>query len=509
MEQMRTVGAFILDNMRSISVGRENALGEDIELCSEKHIVTRKYTCESSSPEDSSSSETSTSTTADSSRRWPTSSQKNKLENADELEDHHTEDGNEEGTSSAWQACWNVINCMQGIGTLSLPYTVKEGGVAALVTMVVVMFLGHYTSKILVYCMYEEVDDAQAQNSACPRKRHPGLKVTRRVHKTYADIARAYHVYGDHVVNVMQIIDMTSLAALYLQLCGALLVDTFQQAGLSQLAWTTIAAVALLPTVLLKNLTKISWLSLVALLSLVVMYGSVVWYSFRLSIRWDIGAIAKFDAQSFTVSAAIIVFTFGAQFLMPSVEGSMRERTRFNMVLNCSFAVTGIISVAYSLFAFLTFGENTQEFITYNMPLGPLQAVVSCLFVIKSLLTYPLLIFLIVSTVDSMQLSSIPKCYPDEGSLLPPVWAVVFRLLLVALTLLLAVAVPHFSLLMSFTGSLIAPWLDFIFPCIFYLKLRRRSIRLYEQFFIWFIVVFSGVAGLIGIFYSLKALVSV
>lgn len=52
------------------------------------------------------------------------------------------------GTSSAWQAGWNVGNCMQGIGILSLPYTVKEGGTAALVTMAVVLLIGNYTSKV-------------------------------------------------------------------------------------------------------------------------------------------------------------------------------------------------------------------------------------------------------------------------------------------------------------------------------------------------------------------------
>ena len=37
---------------------------------------------------------------------------------------------------------------MQGIGILSLPYTVREGGVASLITMLVVLLIGNYTSKV-------------------------------------------------------------------------------------------------------------------------------------------------------------------------------------------------------------------------------------------------------------------------------------------------------------------------------------------------------------------------
>ncbi|XP_072012999.1 vesicular inhibitory amino acid transporter-like [Amphiura filiformis] len=403
------------------------------------------------------------------------------------------------GTSTVWQAGWNVGNCMQGIGILSLPYTVKEGGVASLITMIVVLLIGNYTSKILVYCLYED-DPTSKDEKGKPKKI--------RVRNSYSDVADLCLPRGGSLLNIMQIVDVTAVAALYLELSGALLVDTFPF-GFSKLAWTVISALVLLPTIFFRNLTRISWLSFVAILSLVAMFMSVVWYSLGRSVRWEIDTVPPFKIQSFSVSASIILFNFGTQFIMPGVEESMADRTQFNKVLNITYVITGVLNILYALFAFLTFAENTHEFITYNMPLGPIQATVSSLFVIKSMLSYPLMLFIVVNSVDAMELPYLPPCYNPDGQInrLPPIWAMIFRGLLVAFTLFLAVCIPHFTLLMGVTGSLTSPWLDFIFPSLFYMKLKRHKLRLWEISLNWVIVVIGFIEGLIGLIYSLMALI--
>ncbi|XP_038078173.1 vesicular inhibitory amino acid transporter-like [Patiria miniata] len=401
------------------------------------------------------------------------------------------------GTSSVWQAGWNVGNCMQGIGMLSLPYMVREGGLAALITMAVVLIIGNYTSKVLVYCLYEDRLNLESD----------GKPYLVRVRNTYADVADACYKSGGTVLNVMQIVDVIAVAALYLELAGSLLVDTFSLAGLSKLTWTVLCAVFLLPTIFFRNLTKISWLSCIAVLSLIIMFFSVVWYSLGKSIVWDIKSVPAFNLQTYSVSASIILFNFGTQFIMPGVEDSMKNRSRFNRMVNCTYLITGVLNIAYALFAYLSFGMETKEFITYNMPLGPLQAAVSMLFVIKSLLSYPLMLFLIVNSVDSMKLSCLPPCSGPNPDRMPPVWAMIFRALLVLFTLLLAVIIPHFTLLMGVTGSLTSPWLDFIFPCLFYLKLRRNSLKCWEVVINYLIIGVGVLGGVVGLIYSMKALV--
>ena len=353
--------------------------------------------------------------------------------------------------------------------------------------------------QILVYSLYE--DDPTAKDEKGKPKKI-------RVRNSYADVANLCLPGGGSLLNIMQIVDVTAVAALYLELSGALLVDTFPL-GFSKLFWTCVSAFLLLPTIFFRNLTRISWLSFIAIMSLAAMFCSVTWYSLGKSVRWDWGTIPPFKIQTFSVSASIILFNFGTQFIMPGVEESMKDRTQFNKVINTTYVITGVLNLTYALFAFLTFAENTHEFITYNMPLGPIQATVSSLFVIKSMLSYPLMLFIVVNSVDAMELPYLPPCYNPQAqdSRFPPLWAMIFRGLLVFFTLFLAVCIPHFTLLMGVTGSLTSPWLDFIFPSLFYIKLKKHKLHIFEIGFNYFIVVIGFIGGLIGLIYSFMALV--
>ncbi|XP_033626571.1 vesicular inhibitory amino acid transporter-like [Asterias rubens] len=473
MDQLRSIGTHLRSSILRYGVPVYDAKGEDIELCTS---VASETTLGSLQPNGHISlAETKT-----------------------EGVPLDPDDPAHRGTSSVWQAGWNVGNCMQGIGMLSLPYMVKEGGLAALITMAVVLIIGNYTSKILVYSLYE--DQITVHSKGKPEKV--------RVRKTYADVADACYKYGGTTLNIMQIIDVIAVAALYLELAGSLLVDTFYMAGLSKLSWTIICGMFLLPTIFFRHLTKISWLSCVAVVSLIIMFFSVVWYSLGKSISWDITSVPAFNLQRYSVSASIILFNFGTQFIMPGVEDSMSDRSKFNVMVNFTYVITGVLNIAYALFAYLSFGLDTKEFITYNMPLGPLQGAVSMLFVIKSLLSYPLMLFLVVNSVDSMKLSFLPPCSGPTPDRMPPAWAMIFRALLVLFTLLLAVVIPHFTLLMGVTGSLTSPWLDFIFPCIFYLKLKRNSLACWEVCLNWFIIGVGFVGGIVGLIYSSIALIN-
>ena len=56
----------------------------------------------------------------------------------------------------------------------------------------------------------------------------------------------------------------------------------------------------------------------------------------------------------------------------------------------------------------------------------------------------------------------------------------IVRFIYVMMTLILAVCVPHFDLLMGLTGSLTGALLSFIFPCIFHIYIKRLKLDYYE-----------------------------
>lgn len=87
------------------------------------------------------------------------------------------------------------------------------------------------------------------------------------------------------------------------------------------------------------------------------------------------------------------------------------------------------------------------------------------------------------------------------------VWGLAFKVGVVVFTVLMAISIPHFAILMGFIGSFTGTMLSFIWPCYFHLKLKRdtldRGTILYDYF-----VIFLGVLfGVVGVYDSGTALI--
>ena len=82
------------------------------------------------------------------------------------------------------------------------------------------------------------------------------------------------------------------------------------------------------------------------------------------------------------------------------------------------------------------------------------------------------------------------------------------RMFLVGLTLLVAVSVPNFHLLMSFIGSITCVILVFVFPCVFHLILHHKHLSLFAKLLDVSLVFGSTSAGAAGIYASYVELAS-
>lgn len=57
-----------------------------------------------------------------------------------------------EGNSGYHQALFNCVNILMGVGILSIPYSLKEGGWASLGVLTLLALCTNYTGKILAKC---------------------------------------------------------------------------------------------------------------------------------------------------------------------------------------------------------------------------------------------------------------------------------------------------------------------------------------------------------------------
>uniref|UniRef100_UPI0037E985FC vesicular inhibitory amino acid transporter n=1 Tax=Semicossyphus pulcher TaxID=241346 RepID=UPI0037E985FC len=400
---------------------------------------------------------------------------------------------------TAWEAGWNVTNAIQGMFVLGLPYAILHGGYLGLFLIIFAAVVCCYTGKILISCLYEEDEDGQLV----------------RVRDSYVDIANAccqprFPALGGHVVNVAQIIELVMTCILYVVVSGNLMYNSFPNMPISQKSWAIIATAALLPCAFLKNLKAVSKFSLLCTMAHFVINVLVIAYCLSRARDWAWDKVKFYiDVKKFPISIGIIVFSYTSQIFLPSLEGNMQKPSEFHCMMNWTHIAACILKGLFALVAYLTWADATKEVITDNLPPG-IRAVVNLFLVAKALLSYPLPFFAAVEVLEKTFFqdgarSYFPDCYGGDGRLKS--WGLTLRCSLVVFTLLMAIYVPHFALLMGLTGSLTGAGLCFLLPSLFHLKLLWRKLLWHQVFFDVAIFVIGGICSISGFIHSMEGLI--
>ncbi|XP_046896186.1 vesicular inhibitory amino acid transporter-like [Hypomesus transpacificus] len=400
---------------------------------------------------------------------------------------------------TSWEAGWNVTNAIQGMFVLGLPYAILHGGYLGLFLIIFAAVVCCYTGKILIACLYEENEDGQLV----------------RVRDTYVDIANAccaprFPSLGGHIVNVAQIIELVMTCILYVVVSGNLMLNSFPSLPVSQKAWSVIATVALLPCAFLKNLKSVSKFSLLCTVAHIVINVLVIAYCLSRARDWAWEKVKFYiDVKKFPISIGIIVFSYTSQIFLPSLEGNMQRPSEFHCMMDWTHISACVLKGLFALVAYLTWADATKEVITDNLP-STIRAVVNLFLVSKALLSYPLPFFAAVEVMEKSLFqgggrSMLPDCYGPSGQLKS--WGLGLRIGLVVFTLLMAIFVPHFALLMGLTGSLTGAGLCFLLPSLFHLKLLWRKLLWHHVFFDVAIFVIGGICSISGFIHSVEGLI--
>eukprot|EP00794_Sanderia_malayensis_P003200 gene3200-3675_t len=395
--------------------------------------------------------------------------------------------------ASTLLAGWNVSNLIQGIGILSMPFAVHQGGWAAVASMFIVAALGCYTGKLLVNCLYEE-------------SKKTGIQ--RRLRVNYPEVAEAvYKKPGFRLMTAVQIFEMFGAVTMYVILLGTVLGELLRATtGLGMYEWAAICCVIVLPSLFIKRMSIISWFSLMAVFALMASLFVMMAFAITKYHTWKLSNIPTFNPSTFPVGFGIVVFSYSAHPVFPSIESSMRKPQQFNMMMNWAFALAAIVKALLGVLMVLAFGDNTQEVATVNLlENAGFSITANALVITNAILVIPLVMFVVSESFDDAMLQYFPHLNKD--SKYHWVWLLMTRPMLLCCALFIATIVPHFGLLMGFVGGFTGTCLCFIFPCWFYLKLRWHKISKWVVALNICIMVFGAIAGCFGAYFSARALV--
>lgn len=160
----------------------------------------------------------------------------------------------------------------------------------------------------------------------------------------------------------------------------------------------------LIPLVWIRNLTKLSMISLVSSIFIVVGLFIIFWYSGANLIENGIGPnITKFNPNSWSMLIGVAVTSFEGIGLVLPIESSMAEPHKFTMVLSVSMFLITVLFLSIGIVGYTSFGDQVKSIIILNLPQD--QVAVQSILILYSVavfLTAPLQLFPAIKIGESL-----------------------------------------------------------------------------------------------------------
>ena len=306
------------------------------------------------------------------------------------------------------------------------------------------------------------------------------------------------------------------MATLYPIVAASVMRGLLPRLRISSGIWVLVFGLLMLPNIFFRKLYHISIMSTLTVVSAVCISVVLTLYCFTQAGTWQTYDLNEFDLKEFVASIGVMVASYSSQMYLSIIECDMKKPKDVPLVMNAGYFAMTVLKIGVGVIAYMTFGENTHEVVTLNLPTGMILTAVNIVVVVLSLSSYTLPMFTVFEILEKdspwlmtgdIELSSEKELDEETKQSYIAIRRTVVRLALVIVTLIMAVSVPHFGLVLSFIGSFTGAFLEMVFPSLFYVILKHERISTVTIVMNILIVGFSMLFVGVGIYFSGMAMV--
>ncbi|KAL8051726.1 hypothetical protein ABFX02_06G166800 [Erythranthe guttata] len=387
--------------------------------------------------------------------------------------------------SSYGQAVLNGMNVLCGVGILSTPYAVKEGGWIGLSILFIYAILSYYTGILLRHCL-----DSQ-----------PGLE-------TYPDIGQAaFGTVGRIAISIILYVELYACCVEYIILESDNLSSLFPNAHLnigsfelnSHHLFAVMTALAVLPTVWLRDLSILSYISAGGVIASILVVGCLFWVGLVDQAGFEPQKTTTLNLSTLPVAIGLYGYCYSGHAVFPNIYTSMAKPSQYPSVLLLSFGICTVMYAAVAVLGYTMFGESTQSQFTLNMP----QDLIASKIAVWTTVVNPFTKYALTMSPVAMSLEElIPSSHVKSH-----VYSILIRTALVISTLLVALSIPFFGLVMALIGSLLTMLVTLILPCACYMSIVKRKISLFQGSMCVLVIGVGLVSAVFGSYSALSQII--
>eukprot|EP00210_Caulerpa_lentillifera_P008832 g8428.t1 len=369
-----------------------------------------------------------------------------------------------EGTSSFSQALANAVNILMGVGLLSIPFSLKEGGWASLAVLAAIWTGTNYTGKILIKC--QEVDQCKTSGFG-------------RLLASYEEVGeRAFGHHGRQFITTVLYAELLGTCALFFILFGDHMHFLLSQlmGPLSHVPskeqLMDLSAGLFIPTTWLPDVSALSCVGVMGMLSALGVTGIVLFELFQHGANF--ADTIPVDMVTLPGSFGLLAFVFAGHAVFPSIYSSMKDKSQFPKMLNTSYMIVGATCLLMGVAGYLLYGSETMEEVTLNLPSGLLSLVATSLILVSPFAKFGL-------TMEPVAKGIEEKLNLNMNNNSTAFLARVNRTALGCGCLFVATQIPFFGQFMSVVGSFLTLTISVIFPSLCYMKLYGKELKNSEK----------------------------
>ncbi|KAF3457080.1 hypothetical protein FNV43_RR01737 [Rhamnella rubrinervis] len=266
---------------------------------------------------------------------------------------------------------------------------------------------------------------------------------------------------------------------------------------------TVIAVLVSLPSLWLRDLSTISFLSFGGILMSLIIFTSVACTAIFGGVKAN-QKIPALQLQNIPAISGLYIFSYAGHIVFPDLYKAMKDPSKFTKVSMVSFSLVTLLYIVMAFMGAKLFGPQVNPQITLSMPPHLIVTKIALWATVLTQMTKYALEF--APFAIQLEHNILPNSVSSKTKMIIRA-SVVSVLLLIILAL--ALSVPYFEHALGLTGSLVSVGICVILPCVFYIKICWGQISKPILILNFFIISLGCFLGAFGTISSCKALIKI